>query len=256
VNEVVRGGGAVQPTSTALSVLTEPLVAVTPALRLYEDMRPDFRYRVAVASFEGARDLQCERLKYFLMVDEARGQLSRALRERLTPGFAAAVVGFVYNVLANKSDNAAALLDATLAVLGASADDLAAALGDEVVDATPASLAIAAHKLLRGSVFPPKPAEWVQACREADEKLEKARSFFDDWIEDLCEADLKVLAADPDAWRAQHERYGSLDEMLQNHMMTLDPYDEECEGDPKLKQILRVECDRIMPEIEPPGSGE
>lgn len=163
-------------------------------------------------------------------MDDARRALWRALGESLDAASATEMLMMLYERLGVKAggetDN---LLLAALDLFGA--DEIARATGMwKPNDVTPAALALAARKLIATSIYPPKPAELLAACREAGKVIAGAHATAQDYVDNTIEADAILLLHAHDEWQRPYQTLPY--RLLLAHILNLHwiEADTECVG--------------------------
>jgi hypothetical protein len=202
-------------------VLRQPLVEVMPALQIARQ----------IDSFTCAVEDWRASLRIFPRIHEAGGALSAALwpprgsqwrDAEARRQIAGAIIAIMFRSFGMRaSDDPEGLIDGALATL-LDGDEVAEAMGQEPINATPAVLAIAAQQLIRSAKYPPRPSEVAAACREARSMMRNRKAILDTWIDSLRKTDWKVLESDAERWRAAYPSATVRRLMLDEHFEHLE----------------------------------
>jgi hypothetical protein len=196
-----------RPARSVTVTFGRALAAVIPALETYRGIQAEaqsdqFHWPHDAKHVAEAKRVRNARLPKFIGVQYASNLLASELRRKLDRRPGAAIISGLYRSLGVKAGaELEGLLQGALDVILES-DRVGRATGDwKPIGATPAVVALASRKILQTAVFPPKPSELANACRDARHTLAISQAWCEGWLEDLQAADALLLEFAREEWR-------------------------------------------------------
>jgi hypothetical protein len=191
-------------------------------------------------------------LEQFADADLAAGALERISWAGIDRNLAIDMLTTLYRSLGAKPDDGS--LAAAIDMFESDALGVASGLW-RPMNVTPAMLALACRSLINTCIFPPKPAELRNACREADRAIGYACAAATNFREQVVEVDALLLMQAHDDWERPYltERYRPiLERMLYLHFCS-DFYDDKYSDDPPFHPfVVAVDQERAKLALRAP----